>query len=555
MNRHIYRPLAISCCLAAGFFLAGISAEVPAGYYSKAVGKSKSDLKTALCEIILPHTEVSSYSALPSYFQQTDLYPESRQWWDMYSDIPFYAPSFKGLNREHSLPKSWWGGTTTIPAYVDLNHLYPSEAAANQAKSNYPLGIVTGTPKFDNGISKVGYGITSGGAPFVFEPDDEYKGDFARTYFYMVTCYQNLKWKYTWMTRDGVYPSLQGWAIDLLLQWHRDDPVSQKELRRNEEVYKIQNNRNPFIDYPELAELIWGRRVGEAFNPSSTPDVGGDPILVTPVQDMSLDFGQVAVGRPKTSKLYFKGQNLSGYLELTLAGEDKDCFSLSDATLQASLVNSDDGYYMTVTYTPRQLGTHTARLIVQDGGITGSLGIGLRGECLPTPTLSRLVATEPVGVTSDSYTATWLVPENEDEVVDYYIVTRNSYRNGSVTTEELLAEDNSLEITGFNESDYETYYVRSERLGYRSEPSNVITVTHTSIGVVDSDLPLAVECYEGFVRFRCGQPHSGAVIYDLSGKVVVVIPQINPDDELSLAPGVYFVVTAEHPSPVKILAR
>ncbi|MDE6831764.1 MAG: endonuclease, partial [Muribaculaceae bacterium] len=146
------------------------SAEIPSGYYSNANGKKGAELKTALSNLIYNHTEVSSYSALPQYFQRTDVYPESNRWWDMYSDIPLYAPSFKGLNREHSFPKSWWGGSTTTPAYVDLNHLYPSEAAANMAKSNYPLGTVS-TSKFDNGVVKVGYAVTGqgGGAAQVFE--------------------------------------------------------------------------------------------------------------------------------------------------------------------------------------------------------------------------------------------------------------------------------------------------------------------------------------------------------------------------------------------------
>ncbi len=102
-------------------------------------------------------------------------------------------------------------------------------------------------------------------AKLVFEPADEYKGDFARTYFYVVTAYQNLSWKYTYMVADGDYPSLQPWAIEMLLKWHRDDPVSEKELKRNEVVYSIQTNRNPFIDYPELAEYIWGRPYGPDF--------------------------------------------------------------------------------------------------------------------------------------------------------------------------------------------------------------------------------------------------------------------------------------------------
>ena len=545
-------------CLAAAVAMAAsgcLWAEIPQGYYTPAVGKATSELKTALCNIILPHTKVSSYSALPSYFEITDVYPESSRWWDMYSDIPLYAPSFKGLNREHSLPKSWWGGSESTPAYVDLNHLYPSEAAANQAKSNYPLGIVTGQPRFDNGISKVGYGVNSGGAAYVYEPDDAYKGDFARTYFYMVTCYQDMKWKYPYMTRDGVYPSLQGWAIDLLLKWHHDDPVSQKELDRNEAVYLIQNNRNPYIDYPELADLIWGSRMGETFNPEAQPPVGGDPLLITPVQGMTLDFGDVAVGRTQTSRLFFSGENLVGDLELTLTGADRGFFKLSSNVINTSLVNSASGYWLAIDYTPTEIGEHTARLIIQDGGITGSIGIELRGECFPTPTLSRLVATDPVDVTSDSYTATWELPDLTTQVVDYYMVTRTRYVNGTTTIEELPAEENYLDIEGFNESDSETYSVQSVRLGYRSEPSNLITVTHASISDAAAEAPLVVECYDGFIRFICGECLTNGRIYDMSGKLVMHLPTISSRDEVSLPAGIYLIVVDGRTTPVRIVAR
>ncbi|MDE7141438.1 MAG: endonuclease, partial [Muribaculaceae bacterium] len=179
-------------------------AEVPRGYYTSLTGKKEAALKDAIHTLTYNHTLISSYSDLPQYFRYTDVYPKSNdrygQWWDMYSDIPLPSNSFWGLNREHAFPKSWWGGATNIPAYTDLNHLYPSEQAANTAKSNYPLGLVQ-TSTFDNGVTKVGYAQTGYGfgAAQVFEPDDEYKGDFARTYFYMVCCYQNLTWKYTYM--------------------------------------------------------------------------------------------------------------------------------------------------------------------------------------------------------------------------------------------------------------------------------------------------------------------------------------------------------------------
>ena len=158
------------CLIAAG--VAG--AAIPDGYYSRLDGKSGAELKTAAFQIISPHTKVSSYSNLPRYFQTTDVYPQSMQWWDMYSNVTRYAPSFSGLNREHSLPKSWWKVGNDVeytPAYTDLFHLYPSDGPANQAKSNYPLGTVNigERLKFDNDVTLVGYPVAGqgGGAQYV----------------------------------------------------------------------------------------------------------------------------------------------------------------------------------------------------------------------------------------------------------------------------------------------------------------------------------------------------------------------------------------------------
>ena len=147
-------------------------AVIPAGYYSTLKGKADAELKTAVYNIISNFTHPtdangynSTYYGLSSTFQQTDLYPNSNRWWDMYSDKVFYATSFSGLNREHSFPKSWWGGDTNIPPYIDLNHLYPSERDANMAKSNFPLGEVDHnyTLKFFNDVSTVGYPVQGQG--------------------------------------------------------------------------------------------------------------------------------------------------------------------------------------------------------------------------------------------------------------------------------------------------------------------------------------------------------------------------------------------------------
>lgn len=541
-----------SLFLAAAAF--SVSAEIPTAYYSRLDGKSGENLKTAAFEVINPHSTISSYTDLPKYFMKTDLYPESMRWWDMYSDIPVYAPTFSGLmNREHAFPKSWWGGSTDIPAYVDLNHLYPSEARANQAKSNYPLGMVQ-TPKFDNGITLVGYAVSGqgGGAAQVFEPDDEYKGDFARTYFYMVTCYQNLTWKYTYMVQNNTYPTLNSWALDLLLKWHREDPVSQKEIDRNETIYGIQNNRNPFIDFPDLAEYIWGNKVGEPFKVTGSSEPVGDPVMITPTNGMFLDFPDVAVGGESSAKLFFHTQNFTKDISVTVSGTNRSFFTPDDRSISYKVTNTDNGYWLNIKYKPTTTGEHEGRLVVYDGNITGSFWVDLRGKCYDVPVLTAPTALPASDITETSYLASWEVPE--EEVIDYFVVTRTRYVNGAATVEELLAEENFLEIENFDKSDRESYAVQSVRLGYRSPMSNIVNVDRSGINDISADMPLAVESYPGVVRFICSGDHTGARLYDISGHLVMTLPVITPGMEISLPAGAYILVTDSHPAPVKLIA-
>ena len=185
--------------------------------------------------------------------------------------VAFGYPGFgQELHIEHSLPKSWWGSHEWA-AYKDLSHLYPADGSTNISKNDNPLGIVSGKPTKNNGVSKIGPGDYPGYTGNVFEPADQYKGDFARAYFYMATAYEHYKnlWvasKSENIMQNNTYPVFKEWAVQLLMQWHRQDPVSAKELTRNAKVYSIQGNRNPFIDYPELAEYIWGNNIGQAWN-------------------------------------------------------------------------------------------------------------------------------------------------------------------------------------------------------------------------------------------------------------------------------------------------
>ena len=111
----------------------------------------------------------------------------------------------------------------------------------------------------------------------MFEPDDQYKGDFARTYFYMAAAYNSLidDWHSDQLAGNS-YPAFSDWSVEMLMKWHRQDPVSKKETDRNEVIYRWQHNRNPFIDHPELAEYIWGDKKDEGWVPGGSGDVTPD---------------------------------------------------------------------------------------------------------------------------------------------------------------------------------------------------------------------------------------------------------------------------------------
>lgn len=250
------------------------AAQAQTSYYTSINGtKGGATLKNALHNLVKNLSTVSYGSGSNSTwgaFYTTDAIVENgkRRVADMYSSEVRYfgtkGESVNGMNIEHCVPKSWWGGTKNN-AYEDLHHLNPSDETANSRKSNYPLGDLN-TVSWTNGISSVGKATIAGTSQNAYEPADEYKGDFARTYMYMFTCYQNLTWEYTWMNyENSTYPTLKPWAVELLLKWHHQDPVSQKEIARNNAVYVIQGNRNPYVDYPRLADFVWGDSINNTF--------------------------------------------------------------------------------------------------------------------------------------------------------------------------------------------------------------------------------------------------------------------------------------------------
>ncbi|MBR2084840.1 MAG: endonuclease [Muribaculaceae bacterium] len=535
----------------------GASAAIPDGYYSSLNGKSGQALKDAIHELAIRHTTLS-YGSLWAYFAETDCRDDDNsKVWDMYSDKTYYfrggTSGVYGMHKEHSLPKSWWGGydeTQGHAGYTDINHLYPSDGDANMAKSNHPLGEVS-TASFDNGVTKVGSPKTGqgGGSNSVFEPDDRYKGDFARTYFYMACAYQNYTWKYTYMLTNNSWKSLNDWSIDLLCRWARNDAVSDKEVSRNDAVQKHQNNRNPFIDFPELFEYIWGNRQGEVFYVDDTnpqPVYDGDPELITPTQGTVLDFGEVAIGKSLDYVLYIKGRGLNNPLSLQLYRYDYEMFNISVTTVSRTAANSAEGYPLTITYTPTALGEHTTRLLISDGGLTGSVGVELRARCVPVPTLSTLTALPASGINGTNYTANW---QAANEQVDYYIITRTVYSNDNneVTTETFTTgsgQETSYVFTDRRPGETHTYSVQSYRLGYLSEPSNVITLDASGITGIEADKPLQVLAVDGGILVKCSESVGRASIYNIAGQEVKRIDNLKDDMVIELPRGIYVLKTS-----------
>lgn len=239
-----------------------IFAQAPTGYYNSTRNLCGEELRQKLSTIISSHTALS-YDDLWDAYEQTDL-RDNGMIWDMYSNCQFdfgrdqcggYSRECDCYNREHSMPQSWFGEAS--PMKTDLFHVYPTDGWVNNKRGNLPFGEVS-NPSYTSGNgSKVGPCSYPGYTGTVFEPIDEYKGDFARSYFYMSTCYANKNLGQSSGSAMFSGSQLKQWAVNMLLEWHHNDPVSQKEIDRNNAIYGIQHNRNPFIDCPYFVDAIW----------------------------------------------------------------------------------------------------------------------------------------------------------------------------------------------------------------------------------------------------------------------------------------------------------
>lgn len=290
-------------------------AQIPSGYYDDAQGLSGESLKTELYYIIKDHNS-QSYNSLWDHYYTTDDKPNGKVW-DMYSDVPGGEPPYEFTfgsnqcgsyggegdcyNREHSFPKSWFNDAS--PMVTDIFHIVPTDGYVNGRRSNWPFGETNSASWTSENGSKVGSCSYPGYNGTIFEPIDAYKGDFARIYFYMATRYENLiaSWENNSTNSDAAlngtsYPCYEEWYLNMLLEWHQNDPVSQKEIDRNDDIYyEVQGNRNPFVDHPEWVALVWGGVQAPAItNVSYAPQVPEENETVTVSATITDDGGIVS---------------------------------------------------------------------------------------------------------------------------------------------------------------------------------------------------------------------------------------------------------------------
>lgn len=345
-------------------FVAAVTlyAQVPQGYYDGTEGLTGNALKAALHNIIKNEkpgggTFNTSYSGLWDAYRQTDKKPNGKVW-DIYSDMPNGTPPYQFTfgsdqcgsygaegdcyNREHLWAQSWTNNDGTHK--TDLGHVYPTDGYVNNRRSNYAFGEVRNATWTSQNGGKLGPNTTPGFNGTVFEPIDEYKGDIARALMYVSVRYysQDSSWGTSDMTNKSV---IKDWAMTMLLRWHEEDPVSEKEIDRNNAVYSIQKNRNPFVDFPEFAERIW--------DPSWNVDETEYAVMVS------------VWPNPATSTVNIKGENLEAVYMYNAMGQLILYLDVIDSDEQSSIdVSNLNGgiYFMNVI---SQNGSVLKKVVVQ----------------------------------------------------------------------------------------------------------------------------------------------------------------------------------------------
>lgn len=468
---HFFKDMASA--LVAGVIFAGTvtaSAEAPSNYYSSCENKGGRSLLESLSAVVNGHTNVG-YDGLWNVYKTSDVRANGKVW-DMYSTKEWtvgqqrcgnYTYVGDCINREHSMPKSWFSDAS--PMKSDAFHVYPTDGKVNGQRSNFPYGECSGgtTLPSNNGVKALGRLGTStfpGYSGKVFEPDDQYKGDFARSYFYMAACYYDriAGWSSPMLAGNN-YPAFSSWAVDLLLKWHRQDPVSEKERVRNDAVYAHQRNRNPFIDYPDMVEYIWGDKTSQKWSAQGEPD----PEINSPVSGSTVDLGLTAKNISVSREIAVKTTAAAADVSVVVSGAG---FSVSPASLPASSANSESGAVVTVSYISASTGDASGTLTVASGGLTATVALHAR-------VVDGLPAGPAAEITDNSFLAVWTYIGDADASGNYTLTVSDASGILDGYPRQVPAADGKYLVEGLQNTTAYTYTVAST--GYVSDPVAVTT--------------------------------------------------------------------------------
>jgi endonuclease I len=237
----------------------------PQGYYSTAENTSGQTLRANLHDIIDDHDAkpyTSGSTDTWDILKEADIDPNnSSNVFLIYTGASVDASQEygggSGWNREHVWPTSRGDFKENLPEYTDVHNLRASNINVNSTRKNYTFD---NCDNCDSSVFNNLYSTASG----VWEPRDEDKGDVARIIFYMDIRYEGNNGERNFEVVEDIPPTSSKLpyhgVLSTLLQWHEQDPVDDFERNRNNVIYSYQGNRNPFIDYPNLVDFIWGNQ-------------------------------------------------------------------------------------------------------------------------------------------------------------------------------------------------------------------------------------------------------------------------------------------------------
>ncbi len=271
----------------------------PSGFYNGMEGKQGADLKAFLHNRMDDHQPYSYFSSkdMMKYSDQDPLDPEHVILVYTGTSHPSddYGTGNNQLNREHVWAKSHGAFTDILPMYSDVHNLKPCDASVNNDKGN---------KDFDEGgiphLEAIGCYYSN----YTWEPRDSEKGDIARIIFYMAVRYEGDDGEIDLEAVDAVNtsPAPEHGRLSALLEWNLQDPPDDFEMNRNDVIYAWQKNRNPFIDHPGFAQLIWG---GENASPLKISDIQAYPEIPEENREVIISADISGSALPFTATLYW----------------------------------------------------------------------------------------------------------------------------------------------------------------------------------------------------------------------------------------------------------